>query len=157
MDVIKTAHAQRKRVVLGQIADYAGNPNPKYRDAYRMAREICDQVVFVGEHSHRSKATEEERKNGRFVEVSDVKSAYEHIRSTAVENEVILLKGSQNQHLERVMLAWKYDVKCWVDKCGKLISCQECGLFEHPFDPHGAIWHEGDHDIGANYSFHYKD
>jgi len=44
-----------------------GNTNPKYRDIYRAARLVADQVIFVGDNAHRSKATAEEIAAGRFV------------------------------------------------------------------------------------------
>ena len=137
--VIENAKAQQKRIVLGQISDYAGDPRPKYRDMYRAARAITDQVIFVGNNSHRSRASEEDRESGRFVESKSIRDVSDHIRNTASKGEVILLKSSQNLHLERVALAWKYDVKCWVDKCGLPIDCIKCGLYEHPFETHHGV------------------
>ena len=137
--VVENAVAPAKRIVLGQISDYPGAAGSKYRDAYRAARTVTDQVVFVGENSHRSKASEEDRECGRFVETNSVRDVSDHIRNTASKGEVILLKSSQNLHLERVALAWKYDVKCWVDKCGLPIDCIKCGLYEHPFETHHGV------------------
>ncbi len=138
LKVIEEARAPRKRIVIGNLSDMTSSSR-KYRDAYRMAREICDEVVFLGEHSHRSKASGEDRKNGRFVEASSVKDAADYVRNTAIENEVVLLKSSGNLHLERIALAWEYDVKCWEEKCGYDGTCQGCGLFEFPFDQHDQV------------------
>ncbi|TGR94582.1 hypothetical protein, partial [Mesorhizobium sp. M1C.F.Ca.ET.188.01.1.1] len=35
----------------------------------RAPREIADQVIYVGEHAHRSKASQADRDSGRFVEL----------------------------------------------------------------------------------------
>lgn len=139
MRVVEQAVAPRKRIVLGQISDFAGNPRSKYRDAYRAASAVADQVIFVGDNAHRSKASEEDRNGGRFVELQTARQVHDHIRQTAMKDEVILLKSSNNMHLERVALAWKHDVKCWIDRCGKQIDCHLCGLYEHPFEEHEAI------------------
>lgn len=138
-EAIRGADAPFKRIVLGQISDYAGSSRPKYRDAYGVARASSDAVIFVGDNAHRSGASHEDRQSGRFVEIVDAKSLYEHVRSTARKDELILLKSSQNLHLERVALAWNTDVRCWVPKCGKTIGCRTCGLYAHPFERHGAI------------------
>jgi UDP-N-acetylmuramoyl-tripeptide--D-alanyl-D-alanine ligase len=140
--IIDEAAAPRRRIVIGQISDYAGRAKQIYRDAYRMARAASEEVIFVGEHAHRSMANEEDRKSGRFIESKTAREVYDHINNTAIKNELILLKSSQNLHLERVALAWKYDVKCWVNKCGKYIGCEQCGFFEYPFDQHDAILRE---------------
>ncbi len=41
--------APRRRIVIGKISDYSGNPYPKYRDVYRASRLVADQVIFVGD------------------------------------------------------------------------------------------------------------
>ncbi|MGI9523575.1 MAG: Mur ligase family protein, partial [Hyphomicrobiaceae bacterium] len=42
-----------KRIIFGDLSDYGGMSKPKYRDAYRIARAIADQVIVVGRHLHR--------------------------------------------------------------------------------------------------------
>lgn len=138
-DVLKAVQAPCRRVVLGHISDFAGNPNPKYRDAYRAARAVSDQVIFVGEHAHRSKASEEDIAAGRFLGFSGPRQAAEHVRATAVPGEVILIKSSRNLHLERVAIALNHEVRCWEPTCGNVMDCFTCGLYEHPFEAHAEI------------------
>ena len=128
-----------KRIVLGHISDYAGDPKPKYRDAYKRAAECADQVIFVGENAHRSKASAEEIASEKFREFSTVEEAVAYLRAKATADDLILLKGSRNLHLDRIALAWDHDVKCWNDHCGMTGSCKGCGLFEHPFLDHARI------------------
>ena len=136
LDVLRDCVAPRKRFVLGNISDYAGNPRPKYRDTYRAARDVADQVIFVGDNSHRSKATREEIEAGKFVALRSIQQLSNYIKSTAVPGEVILLKGSGTSHFERVMLDWETDVRCWSDACGKGKDCVKCGLYNTPFAEH---------------------
>jgi UDP-N-acetylmuramoyl-tripeptide--D-alanyl-D-alanine ligase len=139
LSVLKDCIAPRKRVVVGQISDYAGNPKPKYRDTYRAALGVADQVLFVGPASHRYTASSEEIERGKYVAFANVNELSKYIKSSSVAGEVILVKSSQNLHLERIMLDWHADVKCWADVCGRRESnCVECGLYRAPFWEHGG-------------------
>jgi len=140
-DMMAKATVKRKRIVVGQISDYAGSSR-KYRYAYKVAREIADQVIYAGDNAHRSGAGQDDRESGRFFELRTPQAVSNHIRQTAVDGELILLKSSSNLHLERVALAWAHDVKCWVPVCGKREGCLTCGLFEVPFEQHrGYVRH----------------
>lgn len=117
--------AARKRIVIGQISD-AGNTNPKYRDVYRAARQVADQVIFVGDNAHRSKATPADIASERFVEKRTVQEAAEFVRRTAIADEIILLKSAPNIHLERILLGFDRDIRCWEHACGKRRQCLGC-------------------------------
>ena len=107
--------------------------------AYSAAREIADQVIYTGDNAHRSRASQGDHESGRFVELRTAKEVSDHIKQTAVPDELILVKSSSNLHLERIALAWTHDVKCWISACGKSESCQVCGLYEVPFEQHDAF------------------
>jgi UDP-N-acetylmuramoyl-tripeptide--D-alanyl-D-alanine ligase len=128
-------NAPRKRIVVGQISD-AGNTNPKYRDVYRAARDVADQVIFVGDNAHRSKATAEEIALGRFVEKRSVREAAEFLKDTAIPGEIILVKSAQNLHLERIFLCFPHTVRCWEQECKRKAHCVSCGKFGVPFSEH---------------------
>jgi UDP-N-acetylmuramoyl-tripeptide--D-alanyl-D-alanine ligase len=130
--------APRKRILIGQISD-AGNTNPKYRDVYRACREVADQVIFVGDNAHRSKATAEEIAAQKFVEMRSVEDAARFVKETAVPGEIILLKSAPNLHLERVLMSFGDEVRCWEQDCGKRVNCIDCGLYAVPFPQHKQI------------------
>jgi UDP-N-acetylmuramoyl-tripeptide--D-alanyl-D-alanine ligase len=125
-------NAPRKRIVIGQISD-ASNTNPKYRDVYRASRSVADQVIFVGDNAHRSKATPEEIEAGRFVEKRVVKEAVEFVKDTAIPGEIILLKSSSCLHLERIFIDFECRVRCWEQNCGRVKDCLRCGSYAIPF------------------------
>ena len=131
--------APRKRIVLGQISDGAGSDR-SYRSAYLAANGIADQVIFVGQHSHRARAKTEAIAAGRFVRFAHVEDAAAFLRESAIPGEVILLKSSAHLHLERLMLNAFTSVRCWKDACGKKVSCvrqsEGCGLYEDPYGQH---------------------
>jgi UDP-N-acetylmuramoyl-tripeptide--D-alanyl-D-alanine ligase len=140
--IVKMAQeVPRKRIVLGGISDYAGSSRTKYRQAYQEARALCDQVIFVGDHALRSRASDADRRSGRIVEIESVRELDAYIRRTAVPGELILLKSSKPIHLDRVALSWKYNVQCWEQKCGVKSSCMNCGLYDYPFEKHRG--HQG--------------
>ncbi|MGI9525023.1 MAG: Mur ligase family protein [Hyphomicrobiaceae bacterium] len=128
--------APRKRIVVGQISDTRGNPNPKYRDIYRASRDAADQVIFIGEHSHRSKATAVEIAEGRFLQIHNIEDLARYLRETAVSGEIILLKSSSILHLERTVLSFLSDVRCWKERCSIKYQCVECGLYGQSIERH---------------------
>jgi UDP-N-acetylmuramoyl-tripeptide--D-alanyl-D-alanine ligase len=134
-DAVANADAPRKRIVLGQISDFAGS-NRKYRDAYRAARKAAGEVIFVGEHAHRSEASEQDRRDGTFREFLTPLEAERHIRATAIPGELILLKGSSRLHLERIALSWVEEVRCWQTACGRSQGCKPCGLYPVSYETH---------------------
>ncbi|TPN80537.1 UDP-N-acetylmuramoyl-tripeptide--D-alanyl-D-alanine ligase [Mesorhizobium sp. CU2] len=138
LDMMRKASTARKRIVLGQISDYLGSSR-KYGTAYGIARDIADEVIYTGDNAHRSRASKADHDSGRFLELRTPKEVSDHIKQTAVPGELILLKSSSNLHLERVALAWTHDVRCWIPSCGKKESCQDCGLYEVPFEEHGSF------------------
>lgn len=135
LDMVANSTLGEKRIVLGQLSDFTDS-NAKYARAYKSAREIANQVIYVGEHAHRSKASQTDRDTGRFVELRTPKEVSDYIRRTAVPGELILVKSSSNLHLERVALSWTHDIKCWITDCGKRDDCLACGLYEVPFEEH---------------------
>lgn len=125
--------APRKRIVIGQLSDLKGNPKSKYADVYRAARDVADQVIFVGPKAHRSQATQEDIAAQRFVGKQSVEDAAEFVKSTAIPGEIILVKSAQNLHLERIMLNFENEVRCWELECGSGKNCLACGRYRTPF------------------------
>ena len=75
-------------------------------------------MVFIGEHSHRSKATAEEIADGRFVCFETVKQAADFLKDSAIADEIILVKSAGKLHLERLVMTFFAPVRCWEDACG---------------------------------------
>ena len=135
--------APRKRIVLGQIADGAGSDR-SYRRAYRAASAIADQVIFVGIHSHRSRASVDDVAKERFIRFDSVKQCGEFLKQTAIAGEIVLIKSSSHLHLERLMINFFASVRCWKDACGRRGGCVPlfgggCGLYEAAFEQHEAL------------------
>ena len=139
-DMMAGFQAPRKRIVLGQISD-SSRSDKVYAQIYRAARSVVDQVIFVGAHSHRSKASAKDVATGRFARFEKVAEAADFLKQTAIPGELILLKGAHNLHLERLMLMFFTPVHCWINVCGKKSHCilqgkKGCGLYGVPFEQH---------------------
>ena len=135
-DVIASAVGRRKRIVIGQISDYSGNPYTKYNHAYRLARAVADEVIGVGDNAHKLRAPKEDVASGRFRKFLDVHDLHIYLKETATEGDLILVKSSGSLHLERVVMAQEGDVRCWENKCGRRDDCVRCGLSDVPFEDH---------------------
>jgi len=138
LETLGSISAVRKRFVLGQISDYAGNSTTKYREAYRTAREVADEVIFIGATAHKACASDEDVAHGKFRAFETVEAASAYLKATAVADEVILAKSASNLHLERLLLDWDGAVRCWPNECGNRASCFECNRYREPFSEHGG-------------------
>lgn len=134
--ILRNAQPANKRAVIGFISDYTGGPRKGTALAYDLAYQCSDQFIFVGENGHRARATAEDRNSGKFIDFLLPKEASDYVKATSRPNELILLKGSQTQHLERIALSWTHDVQCWETNCGKYIDCLQCGMVEVPYHDH---------------------
>mgnify|MGYP005993932127 CR=1 FL=1 len=135
LDIVAAAHAPRRRIVLGYLSDFAGS-NRKYRDAFRIGREIAEQVVFVGDHASHSEASKEEIQAGRFLALETPLAVAQHLKATAIPGELILLNGSGNLHLARVGISFPEAARWWKPICGKAQGCDACGLYRLPYEVH---------------------
>jgi UDP-N-acetylmuramoyl-tripeptide--D-alanyl-D-alanine ligase len=137
--VLEKAEAKYKRVILGTISDYAGDSRRPYRQAYATARAFADHIIFVGETSRRAKLSDTDRETTRLVGIDSTREASEFIKKHARADELILIKGSISSHLERIALDWTMNVRCWEQKCGKTLSCLECGFVEVDYRDHSRV------------------
>jgi UDP-N-acetylmuramoyl-tripeptide--D-alanyl-D-alanine ligase len=138
LETLRTITAPRKRFVLGNISDYPGSPVPKYRMAYQAARSVADEVIVVGTAARTVRPLAEDLQRGTFQAFESVEAASAYLKETAQAGEVILVKSARGLHLERLMLDWGQDVRCWANECGNKVTCFDCGLHQRPFPEHSG-------------------
>jgi hypothetical protein len=52
--------------------------------------------------------------------------------ATALAGELIYIKSSGIDHLERILYQWRTPIRCWVENCRKSFACDYCKqLYEH--------------------------
>jgi UDP-N-acetylmuramoyl-tripeptide--D-alanyl-D-alanine ligase len=135
---VAQARAPRKTIVFGTISDYAGNGSRTYRKIAREALEVADRVVFVGPNaSHVSKLCRGNLHERLFAFGSSYEASA--FLSKAQRNELVYVKASITDHLERTMLS-KFDrVVCWQERCQKFVSCPDCHRYRKPYAPRGCL------------------
>ncbi|MBU1331989.1 MAG: hypothetical protein KJ884_12455 [Gammaproteobacteria bacterium] len=86
--------ASRRTIVLGKLSDYPGAQSPRVNQAYRLARQYADRVIFFGELESRIKASDEDLAQGRVLRATTLEALDTLLQETAMPGEVIVLKGS---------------------------------------------------------------
>jgi UDP-N-acetylmuramoyl-tripeptide--D-alanyl-D-alanine ligase len=134
---LEMARAPRKTVVVGTLSDYAGNAGRTYRKVARQALAVADRVIFVGPHAFHCEALRQET-GGRLFAFPTAYAASRFVAKESDEGELILIKGSGGDHLERIALSHFGDIVCWREGCGKAPPCQTCREYRTPCPPSGA-------------------
>jgi hypothetical protein len=97
---------------------------------------VADRVVFVGPQSgHVNKLRQGELRN-RLFEFQTAYATTEFLEQDALAGELILIKGSRVDHLERLALSQTEPVVCWRETCRIRQFCPQC---RHYRTPRGAF------------------
>ena len=129
--LFKDAVAPRKTIVIGSFSDTPGSDSNKYRRMARMALGVADRVVFVGNKSSYIKKMQTPLLENRLFVYESLRDACIFLASTAVKNELVLLKSNINSHIERLIFGQSDGFSCWKDTCEKKINCEECQELSH--------------------------
>ena len=134
LQVMASARAERRILVVGTISDYPGSRSSKYRRFARDALACADQVWFAGPNaSHVESMAGQEP---RLRTASDVRTLCARLWEELRPGDLVLVKASQGDHLERVVLYRESQIACWKTGCGvKFLSCKECRYRLIPADP----------------------
>lgn len=130
---VKRACAPRKTIVLGTISDAPGGMTGKrYRTLALAGLEVADRVVFVGLQAfHVDKLRHGDLANRLFsFRTSAEASAF--LNADLIPDELIFVKGSISDHLERTMLSHLDRVVCWREQCRSHKNCPECPNYRIP-------------------------
>ena len=127
---VKSVSAPRKTIIFGTISDYPGAAGPRYRRVARDALEVADRVIFVGPHAgHIDRLLRRGIGTDRLFGFQTTYQASQFIDRDEIAGELIYVKGSVSQHLERIMLARLDQVVCWREACGRRRACMSCQHF----------------------------
>jgi UDP-N-acetylmuramoyl-tripeptide--D-alanyl-D-alanine ligase len=123
--VLSVAMAPRKTLVLGNISDYAGSGSPKYRQVARAAIAGGARVLALGKDAKAMRHMIKDYPAGTILMFDTTRDVYEFLRRDHVPGELIMLKSSSVNHLERLVLGWNDPSICWRERCG-LRYCNTC-------------------------------
>lgn len=124
-EVLRTARARRRILVLGQLSDDAKKPRQLYRQVARRALGSADLVVAVGRWSHYLEGHED----GRLRGFATAAECHRFLAGFLAAGDLVLVKSSAgHEHLERLVLARQEGMACWRQACGRLLWCHDCRL-----------------------------
>ena len=126
---LEPVEAPRKTVILGTLSDVRGNTRRRYEATARRALEVADRVLFVGDESGRVRRIKDIGARERLFMLDRISDAHDFLQEDRIPGEVIYVKGSRADHLERLMHAAHTDIACWRYRCGKRFQgCSYCSL-----------------------------
>lgn len=124
--VLEQARARRKVAVIGTLSDYRGPAARAYRAVARRALEIADQVYFVGASAQRARK-EVPLGGDRELRMFDtVLELHTFLQGRLGPGDLMLLKGSRVDHLERLLEARIGPHACWLVRCDVRGTCTDC-------------------------------
>lgn len=102
---MRDARASRRFIVVGTVSDYKGDPGKVYGNVAREALQAAEHVVFVGSKASKSRAATHGVPDPRLRAFYSLKAACEHFCTVLQPGDLVLLKGTPNDHLERIYKA----------------------------------------------------
>ena len=137
LDLLAAAPARRKVVVLGDVSEPQGRQGEVYRALGSRVAAIADRAVFLGRRTetYRAGARAAGMVDGAIACVGhDVALAALAAAEGLGGGDVVLVKGRDNERLDRVSLALAgREVRCARPLCHFLKTrCEECSLLGDP-------------------------
>ena len=132
---MESARARRKTLVVGTISDYPGTGSSKYRGVARAALSVADEVCFTGRNSRAVRKIAAGEGKGRLFILDGAKDLAEHLSGRLERGDLVVIKASDVDHLERAILQQTIGIACWREKCGRENQCMDCDLRLVPSAP----------------------
>jgi UDP-N-acetylmuramoyl-tripeptide--D-alanyl-D-alanine ligase len=134
-DTLSEIPATRRFVVLGDVSEPPGSMGPICREFGERIAHIASRAIFVGSsfRRYRTGATRSGMPASALTGVGHrVLDAVELLRSELGPGDVVLIKGRDNQRLDRIALALAgRNVRCIIPDCRlKRPRCDSCPMLE---------------------------
>jgi len=134
LDVLERIPVARKLVVLGDVTEPVGPQGPIYRALGARLGGFATRVLVIGRH--RRSLAAGARQAGHTGDVFEG-TGHSIVRATALlsaalaPGDVVLLKGREDERIERVALALTgRDVRCALRHCDAKVRCHVCPMLE---------------------------
>jgi UDP-N-acetylmuramyl pentapeptide synthase len=136
LDVLEQIPARRRLVALGDVSEPPGSQGPIYRSIGARLAEIASWVIFIcdqrGKQSYAAGAAREGMPRDAMLHAGkSVLKAAELLHSELKAGDVVLIKGRDNQRLDRITLALSgHNVRCDMSFCNLSSTrrCANCNL-----------------------------
>jgi UDP-N-acetylmuramoyl-tripeptide--D-alanyl-D-alanine ligase len=128
--VLREARATRKVLAITTVGDTPMSWYQRLRKILCDAIGVVDSIVLIGERDDAKRAAKAAISAGFPAEhlhvVGGPFQAAMFLRSFLRAGDLVLLRGQPGDHLARVYFAQTGDVRCWIDRCMKRITCDRC-------------------------------
>ena len=122
------ARAPRKIAVIGTISDFNTGRSMRHVAVFRQARAIADHVVFVGPYASRGLRARRDPQDAAVRAFGTVRQASDYLQTLLRPGDLVLLKSSSADHIERIALRRTDGIACWLTRCGRNGLCDTCSL-----------------------------
>lgn len=130
---IKSYGNRKKIIIQGTLSHIIVKQRQLYKRVGTEAGKIADYVFFISSSDHEQAMTANAKKAGMdennvYKSKGEWRWIADTVTNIAQNNDVILIKGSREQKLERLSLALQgIDVKCTIKDCKlKYSYCKDC-------------------------------
>ncbi len=144
LSVMADIDAPRKTIIIGTISDTSGTRRKNYAKAARAALAVADRVIFTGPQSSGIRTEKDRQPDAPLYRVERYDALRTLLAEDVVEGEVILIKASGVDHLERLMYEEHGPVVCRLERCNLPGTCADCldlvGEEKYEFRRQQATW-----------------
>jgi len=127
-EFLRTARAERRILVLTDCTDFRKNPRQRQSHFARLANQVAEVAVFVGERCEyaASRAVREGMDRSCVYTCFTVEQAAELLRRQLRPGDLVLLRGRIQDHLARIYFRLLGEVDCRRTVCRKRCLCDAC-------------------------------
>jgi UDP-N-acetylmuramoyl-tripeptide--D-alanyl-D-alanine ligase len=135
LDVLEEIPAKRRIVVLGEVSEPPGSQGPIYRRLGKRIGKMASRAIFVGGNYQRYASGAKQGGLAKENIINAGRSIFKAIQAVSYDlqkNDVVLIKGRDNQRLDRVAHALEgRKVLCDVGYCNATLTrCETCPMLE---------------------------
>lgn len=141
LEAMRVARAERKVLVFSDLTDVKGTARTRLRQIGKLAAEVADVAVFVGEHAHHGVrgAVAAGMDPTCCHDVLGLERAAELLARELRAGDLVFLKGRATDHLSRLVFAQFGPIGCWTTSCKKRPVCDVCDELRPGFDLRRAL------------------
>jgi len=128
LNVMRTAEAPRRIVIVGDILDSTFTVRPRLRDLGRRVAGAADLAIFIGNASKISAkaAIAAGLSPESALAFQNLREAAAFLQQELRQGDLVFVHGWTAHQIERVILAQLGTISCWIERCKRYIDCERC-------------------------------
>jgi len=127
-DVMRSADALRRIVILGDVQDSGRSERPRFHYVGAQAARASDLAVFLGDLAKPAAkaAIAAGMDTSSALAFKTLQDAAVFLKSELRAGDLVMVHGWSSRHIERVILAQLGSISCWTERCQILMQCEAC-------------------------------